>query len=121
MFLNEPAETDYDLRFMVFGFPVRISWTFWLGAVVIGYNFCRYFAALDGSPVPFQGGAVMGIGPLLVVWTLCLFVSILIHELGHGGRVPLLRNSLVDCALSLWRLGDSDEQLFSGSFHVSVG
>ncbi|MEO1528496.1 MAG: site-2 protease family protein [Planctomycetota bacterium] len=83
MLLQEPPETDYDLRFMLLGFPVRVSWTFWLGAMVFGYNLCLAFPNLYGSPVTTQGSA-LGIGPLLIVWTLCLFLSILIHELGHA-------------------------------------
>ena len=84
MLLVEPPETDYDLRFMLFGFPVRVAWSFWVGSIVFGYQLCRAIAWLSGSPVdPLVGGS-LGIGPLLVVWTLCLFVSILIHELGHA-------------------------------------
>lgn len=84
MLLVEPPENDYDLRFMLFGFPVRVAWTFWLGAVVFGYGFCQSIAFLSGSPVEEFGGGTLGIGPLLVVWTICLLLSILIHELGHA-------------------------------------
>ncbi|TWT74184.1 site-2 protease family protein [Allorhodopirellula solitaria] len=77
MFLQAPDESPYDLNFMIFGFPVRIAWTFWIGAVVIGHQFASMFDAglRDLSP---------GIFPLLILWTACLFVSILIHELGHA-------------------------------------
>jgi Zn-dependent protease len=84
MLLSEPPESDYDVRFMLFGFPVRIAWTFWLGAVVVGHGLCQAFAFLSGSPVQAFGTGSLGIGPLLVVWTLCLLLSILIHELGHA-------------------------------------
>lgn len=84
MLLAEPPETDYDLRFMLLGFPVRVAWTFWLGAIAFGYEFCRAFALLSGNPVDPYSGGNLGMGPLLVVWTLCLFLSILIHELGHA-------------------------------------
>ncbi|MEL6105049.1 MAG: site-2 protease family protein [Planctomycetota bacterium] len=83
MLLQEPPESEYDLRFMVMGFPVRISWTFWLGAIVFGYYFCTGFAGLAGNPAVEQG-STLGIGPLLLVWAFCLLVSILIHELGHA-------------------------------------
>ncbi|TWU01185.1 site-2 protease family protein [Stieleria varia] len=77
MLLSEPPETEYDLRLSAFGFPLRISWTFWLGAVVFGHNFAqlvdRQFAA--SSP---------GVLPLLVLWTICMLISIWIHELGHA-------------------------------------
>ena len=78
MLLQEPSETPYDLRFQFLGFPVRVSWTFWLGAVVIGYDFaqCDRIAAIR-LPSP-------GVGPLMLLWALCVLVSILIHELGHA-------------------------------------
>ncbi len=74
MLLAEPPETAYDLRFQLFGFPVRVAVTFWLGAIVFGYDICRFFAA--ETP--------LGMGPLMIGWALCLFASILIHELGHA-------------------------------------
>ncbi len=77
MLLQEPPETQYDLRFNFLGFPVRVSWTFWLGAIVIGHGFAQ---GIDLS----NQGLSPGIGPLLLLWTLCVLVSILIHELGHA-------------------------------------
>lgn len=77
MFLQAPDESPYDLNFVIFGFPVRIAWTFWIGAVVIGHSFASSFDTLLQGLSP-------GIFPLLLVWTVCLFVSILIHELGHA-------------------------------------
>jgi Zn-dependent protease len=75
--LQEPAETPYDLRFQVFGFPVRVSWSFWLGAIVIGHPWVQSFDSGFGADSP-------GMGPLLVLWIVALFLSILIHELGHA-------------------------------------
>ncbi len=63
--LSEPGLTPYDLRFSVFGIPVRVSAWFWLAALILG-----------------QGYASDGIRFLLAA-TLALFLSILIHELGH--------------------------------------
>ena len=63
MFLNEPQPTPYDLHFELFGFPVRISPYFWLMALIMGSS---------------AGGT------LILIWGLVLFVSILIHELGHA-------------------------------------
>lgn len=74
MLLAEPPETAYDLRFNLMGFPVRIAVTFWLGAIVFGYSLCRLFAR-EGE---------IGLGPLMIAWSLCVLVSILIHELGHA-------------------------------------
>jgi Zn-dependent protease len=77
MFLQEPAQSPYDLRFQLLGFPVRIAWTFWLAGVVFGYGLVQ---TLDGV----FGMASPGPIPLLLLWTVCLLVSILIHELGHA-------------------------------------
>jgi len=77
MLLQEPAESPYDIRFSFLGFPVRISWTFWLGAVVFGYGLVDSFDWALGMASP-------GRAPLLLLWGLCMLVSILIHELGHA-------------------------------------
>ena len=77
MMLNEPPESEYDLRFDVMGFPVRISWTFWLGAVFFGFYLAQFVDTRFGPDSP-------GMAPLLILWTCCLLVSILIHELGHA-------------------------------------
>lgn len=77
MLLQEPTQSPYDLRFQLMGFPVRISWTFWLMGIVFGYGLVQSLDFAFGMASP-------GIVPLLVLWTLCLLVSILIHELGHA-------------------------------------
>lgn len=66
MFLA-PAETPYDLRFRTFGVHVRVHPMFWLFTVFLGWNVVE-------QPNGLQ---------LLVIWVACVFVSILIHELGH--------------------------------------
>ena len=64
MFLfQEPPPTQYDLRFTVAGIPVRVHPLFWLIALLLG---------AAGDPL------------LLPAWVLVIFVSILIHELGHA-------------------------------------
>ncbi|MGB7344509.1 MAG: site-2 protease family protein [Pirellulaceae bacterium] len=78
--LQEPAESPYDVRFFLFGFPVRISWSFWLGALVIGHPLVRL---VDDLLIQNTGDSP-GMGPLIVLWTFALFLSILIHELGHA-------------------------------------
>tara|TARA_R110002049_G_scaffold4601_4_gene31904 strand:- start:145072 stop:145869 length:798 start_codon:yes stop_codon:yes gene_type:complete len=77
MLLQEPQESPYDIRFSFFGFPVRVSWTFWLAAIVFGYNLVDGFDR--GLNVASPGRA-----PLMLLWGLCMFMSILIHELGHA-------------------------------------
>jgi stage IV sporulation protein FB len=64
--LAEPERTPYDVRFRLFGFPVRVHPWFWLGSVLLGAN------TLD-----------LGV-QYLAVWVGVVFVSILIHELGHA-------------------------------------
>jgi Zn-dependent protease len=65
MFLFQvPPPTRYDLRFNLAGFPVRVHPLFWLIAVLLGYS---------------SGDIVQ-----ILVWVVVVFVSILIHELGHA-------------------------------------
>ena len=90
MLLQEPAESPYDIRFDLLGFPVRIAWSFWLGSAFFGYNLVEamdrgYFIYIEnrnsdlGLPWESPGRA-----QLLLMWAVCLLVSILIHELGHA-------------------------------------
>lgn len=65
--LAEPQSTPYDLTFRAFGFPVRVHPLFWLTTALLGRS------ALDEP-----NGAVV-----LVLWIGAVFVSILVHELGH--------------------------------------
>jgi stage IV sporulation protein FB len=65
VFLGEPPATAYDLRFSVLGFPTRVHPLFWLIALIMG---------LGGSSEPRA----------MVIWVAVVFVSILIHELGHA-------------------------------------
>jgi Zn-dependent protease len=66
VFLLEPNRTPYDLNFHVGEIHVRVHPLFWLMALIIGG----------------LGSGVMGIDVLLGVGI--VFVSILIHELGHA-------------------------------------
>lgn len=66
MLLGEPARTQLDLPFKLFGFPIRITAFFWLAAVLLGY------------------GSTQGDPQLLISWVLAVLLSILIHELGHA-------------------------------------
>ena len=62
----EPAPTQFDLRFNLGTVAVRIHPFFWLGCLFLGW-------------ARFQS---LGFGGLLL-WTLCVFVSLMIHEMGH--------------------------------------
>jgi stage IV sporulation protein FB len=61
--LGMPSPTPYDLNFRFLRIPVRVSPWFWLGMLMIGWS--------------SQPGQVL-------LFVLCAFVSILIHEYGHG-------------------------------------
>ena len=65
MFLLEPSETPYDLRFRLANIPVRVHPMFWVLSAAMGWSAIR---------LGFQ---------YVLVWIACVFVSILIHELGH--------------------------------------
>ncbi len=65
MFLQDPPRTQFDLNFSVLGIPVRVHPLFWLTSLVLGIN---------GNDEP---GAMM-------LWVGVVFVSILVHELGHA-------------------------------------
>jgi Zn-dependent protease len=57
------SPSAYDLRFQLFGIPIRVHPMFWLATALIASN----------QPVP-----------AMILWIACAFVSILVHELGHG-------------------------------------
>jgi Zn-dependent protease len=65
MIFAEPGETRWDLRFRLGSIPVRVRPFFWLGTLLLA-----------------------GLGPLepmgIALWVLAVFVSILVHELGHA-------------------------------------
>ena len=95
MLLQEPPESAYDLRFELFGFPIRIAWTFWLGALVIGYGLVNGIDQVFGGDSP-------GRLALLLLWALCLLVSIVIHELGHAFA---FRQCGVESSIVLYHFG----------------
>ena len=74
MFLYEPPRTDYDLHFSVAGFPVRVHPFFWLAGLFLGAS----GSWQPGEPVDPEAGMK------LLLWIVVMFVSILIHELGHA-------------------------------------
>jgi Zn-dependent protease len=65
--LGQAGPTAYDLQFRCFGIPVRVTPWFWLAGVLLGRGYLE-----QGRP------------ELLLIWVLCLFVSILVHEMGHA-------------------------------------
>lgn len=63
MFQLAPS-TRFDLRFTLFGFPVRVHPLFWVIAILLG----------SGSDNLL----------MIPVWVAAVFISILVHELGHA-------------------------------------
>lgn len=64
--IGEPVETAYDLRFRLLGVNVRVHPMFWLLCVLFNADFIQ-----EGLFAEF------------FVCVLCIFVSILVHEMGH--------------------------------------
>ena len=95
MLLQEPGHSRYDLHFELFRFPVRIAWTFWIVALLFGHGMVQLldFELRELSP---------GILPLWLLWCICLFVSILIHELGHA---LAFRQFGIESRIVLYHLG----------------
>jgi Zn-dependent protease len=67
MFLGEPAPTPADLHFRLFGIPVRVHPFFWVVTLILGLSG-------RGKVPPLEA----------VTWVGVVFVSILVHELGHA-------------------------------------
>ena len=72
--LVEPDRTPYDLRFRFLGFPVRVHPWFWIATLL-----------LNGDPLLRRGPEY------LFLWIGIVFVSILVHELGHAFAFRRLR------------------------------
>ena len=75
--------TEFDLRFSLFGIPVRVTPMFWLGSVILGWG------AMEYGP------------PFLLLWVVVCFVSILVHEMGHALVARWLGCHNVETALYL--------------------
>lgn len=69
--LGEPAPTPYDLNFEIFGIHVRVHPFFWLISVMFGAR-----GLGGGDP------KMIAIG--ILTWVVAVFISILVHELGHA-------------------------------------
>ena len=62
--LQAPPPTRFDLRFSIAGFPVRVHPLFWLIAILFGASSSSLLS--------------------LLIWVVAIFISVLIHELGHA-------------------------------------
>ncbi len=63
--IAEPTPTKYDLRFTVRGIPVRVHPWFWLATILL---------SIDKQTTLLS----------FAIWVPVVFVSILVHELGHA-------------------------------------
>ncbi|MEX2186680.1 MAG: site-2 protease family protein [Pirellulales bacterium] len=118
MFLAEPARSPGELHFRLLGVPVRVHPWFWIVALLLGMSF------KDGR--------------LLVIWVLCMFLSILVHEFGHvlafrrfGSRARVVLYAFGGLAIAdrdnahadwgrTWRPDGYDERNTDGWRHVMI-
>ncbi len=82
-----------DSRFWVS--QCAVSWSFWLASAVFGYGFATSLDDQFGMDSP-------GFVTLLLLWAGCLFVSILIHEMGHA---LAFRQNRMESSIVLYFLG----------------
>jgi membrane-associated protease RseP (regulator of RpoE activity) len=68
----EPPRTQADLHFSLFGIPIRVHPFFWLMTVLLCI---RSLSKAEGLREMLM---------ILAPWAVALFVSILVHELGHA-------------------------------------
>lgn len=100
--LAEPQRTPYDFHFRIFGFDVRVSPFFFLLAAILGWEWSQGYDAIlasfetaiaeagERANAPQLDGiqglidSNPGAGGLLLIWIAAVFLSILVHELGHA-------------------------------------
>jgi Zn-dependent protease len=76
LLLAEPTPTPYDLHFRLLGIDVRVSPWFWAANALLGWSFA--------TGISRESGGEVSTGVVLLIWTLAVFISILIHEMGHA-------------------------------------
>ena len=72
--LAEPQSTAADLQFDLFGIRIRVSAWFWLAAGLLGWSVCQSFSLGDQRTLL----------QMLAIWIGVVFVSLLVHEMGHA-------------------------------------
>lgn len=94
--IGEPFNSQYDLNFVLFGYRVRVTWLFWIVTAAFGYSNCIFLdERIFGERSP---GAFV----LLVIWVAAVFLSILVHELGHTVAMKYYN---IDSHIVLYHLG----------------
>lgn len=79
--LQEPGTSPYDLNFDLLGYRVRVTWGFWVVALVLGWGWSGYVA---GQLSRVHEMDSPGAPVILLIWIAAVFLSILVHELGHS-------------------------------------
>lgn len=110
---GEPTPSPYDWRFSLMGFPVRVHWLFWVITAALGYSMAM------GANQALSGiRTAPGVFPLLIVWILCVMVSVLIHELGHA---LAFRYYGIESSIVLYAMGGMAIPTAGFSFNRSGG
>ncbi len=73
MALNDPAPTQGDLHFSLLHIPVRVHPMFWVMGLILGAS-----GSDDKSLMP------------IIIWIVAVFVSVLVHEMGHALAIRAL-------------------------------
>ena len=68
--IGEPPRSEYDIRFKLFGLPVRVHPWFWIIFAIFGMQ-----SEIGDMRIWLTG---------MLCWIAAAFVSILVHELGHA-------------------------------------
>lgn len=84
------SATAYDLKFSLLGIPVRVHPSFWLVAALLGWN--------DQNLL------------LVALWIVCMLVSIVVHEFGHGLTAKRFHSSPSIVLYAMGGLCQSDGQ-----------
>jgi stage IV sporulation protein FB len=74
VFTVEPQPTQADLHFRLADVSVRVSVWFWAAAALLGWSVCQALA----------GGEQRQLLGYLIIWMGVVFLSILVHEMGHA-------------------------------------
>jgi len=88
----EPEYTQFDLKWRMFGVPIRVHPLFWLVSALFGWRYIE-----------------RGL-QYVVLWIICVFVSILVHEFGHvlAGQLFGSRGYIILYGMGGLAVGSSD-------------
>ena len=102
MILLEPSPTPFDLNWRMFGTPIRVHPFFWLMTIFLGWSY---------RPLGWA---------YLLLWVLCVFVSILLHEFGHVWMGRFFGRSGYIVLHSFGGLAISSDQLWNRWQRIAV-